>query len=344
MRSLRGEKMKTFGKILLGLLALFVVVTVGGWYALQRPDVPYEKLEAAYASPASQYMDLGDGLRVHYRDEGRRDGPVIVLVHGFSASLHTWEPWVQRLGADYRVISLDLPGHGLTRVGEGYQATIEGYAEIVERLTTRLGVERFVLAGNSMGGNVAWVYALKHPGRLDGLVLVNAAGWPTAMDTGEEPLVFKVLASPVGRTLLGRMDSTPMVRGGLRAAFEPTPDMASEAMVQRYVEMARAPGHRDIIFSIMRGAADRPIATNEKLAAIKTPTLILHGDTDKLIDVSAGRQFHEAIPGSTLIVYERVGHVPMEQIADRSAADLKAWPEARGSVFPHEGGGSGPNA
>lgn len=329
--------MKLFLKIVLGLLALIVLIAVIGWFALQRPDTPYEKLEADYASPASQYMQLPDGVRVHYRDEGNRDGPAIVLVHGFSASLHTWEPWVERLGDDYRVISLDLPGHGLTRAPEGYQASIEGYAEMVDRVTRQLGAERFVLAGNSMGGNVAWVYALRHPERLSGLVLVNAAGWPDASDSGEEPVVFKVLASPAGRALIGRMDSTNMVRGGLRAAFEPTPQMADDAMVQRYVQMARAPGHRDIIFSLMRGHADRPVATDEKLAAIETPTLVIHGDTDKLIDVEAGRQFAAAIPGSTLIVYEDVGHVPMEQVADRSAADLRAWLEANVSPSPASG-------
>lgn len=317
--------MKTFGKIVLGLLALIVVVLVVGWLALQRPDTPYEKLEATYASPASQYMDLGNGLRLHYRDEGNKAGPAIVLVHGFSASLHTWEPWVRRLSPDYRIISLDLPGHGLTRAPQGYQATIEGYADVVDQVTARLGAQKFVLAGNSMGGNVAWVYALAHPERLDGLVLVNAAGWPDASDTGEEPVVFKVLASPIGRALIGKMDSTNMVRGGLQAAFAPTPQMVDEAMVQRYVQMARAPGHRDIIFSIMRGHSDRPVATSEKLAAIKVPTLVMHGDTDKLIEVEAGRKFGAAIPGSTVIIYEKVGHVPMEQIADRSAADLRNW-------------------
>ncbi|HYG28309.1 MAG TPA: alpha/beta hydrolase [Caulobacteraceae bacterium] len=319
--------MKLFLKILLGLIAFVILLAVIGWFALQRPDTPYETLEAAYASPASQYMDLGDGLRVHYRDEGSRTGPVIVLVHGFSASLHTWEPWVQRLAPDYRVITLDLPGHGLTRAPEGYQASMDRYAEVVDQVTSRLGLQGFVLGGNSMGGHVSWLYALKHPEKLTALVLVNSAGWPDGAGDEEEPIVFKVLASPVGRALVGRMDSTQMIRGGLRAAFEPTPDMVDDAMLTRYVQMARAPGHRDIIFSLMTG--ERPLATPEKLAAIQVPTLILHGDTDKLIHVAAGRQFDAAIPDSTLIVYENVGHIPMEQIPDRSANDLQAWLDSK---------------
>jgi pimeloyl-ACP methyl ester carboxylesterase len=316
--------MKTFGKIVLWALAAIVVLLVVGWFALQRPDSSYADLEAKYANAQSEYMGLPGGIRAHYRDQGKADGPVLVMVHGFSASSDTWEPWVQRLGGDYRIITLDLPGHGLTRAPQGYAASMDAYADYVNAVTERLGVSKFTLIGNSMGGNMGWVYALKHPEDLDGLVLVDAAGWPQG-DNPDGPMVFKILANPVGRALIGKIDSTNMVRGGLRAAFEPTPDMATDAMVERYVQMARAPGHRDIILSLMTNRASRPEATPEKLAAIKTPTLIMHGDTDKLIPLADGKKFADAIPGSTLIVYEQTGHVPMEQIADKSAADLKQW-------------------
>ncbi len=84
-------------------------------------DIPYATLEAKYASPASQYADLPGGVRVHYRDEGPRQAArTLVLIHGFSASLHAWEPWVERLSKDYRVVTLDLPGHGLTRAPGDY--------------------------------------------------------------------------------------------------------------------------------------------------------------------------------------------------------------------------------
>jgi len=320
--------MKTFEKILLGLVAAVALLLVIGWFALQRPDTPYATLEGKYANAESRFMDLPGGVRAHYRDQGNPNGPVLVMVHGFSASLHTWEPWVQRLGGDYRIISLDLPGHGLTRAPEGYSATMDGYADYVDAVTEKLGVRRFTIIGNSMGGGVSWVYALKHPDKLDGLVLVDAAGWPQG-DNPDGPVVFKVLANPVGRALLGKLDATQMVRGGLRAAFEPTPDMADDAMVRRYVQMARAPGHRDVILSLMTNRASRPTATPEKLAGIKVPTLIMHGDTDKLIPVEDGKRFAAAIPGSTLIIYPQTGHVPMEQRADKSAADLKAWLETK---------------
>ncbi len=322
--------MKTLVRVLVGLGVLVAVVLVGGWLMLRRPDVPYATLEAKYANAASQYVTLSDGVRVHYRDQGKRDGPVLVMVHGFSANLETWEPWVQRLGSEYRIISLDLPGHGLTRAPEGYTLKRTGFVDIVDETTRKLGLTRFVLIGNSMGGGVTWNYALVHPDRVQGIVLVDAAGWPRdgeAKDDG--PVAFKILRNPVGRALVRDLDASAMTRAGLRDAFEPQPDLATPEMVTRYVEMARAPGHKDIILGLMSGFDPADAATKEKLAAIKVPTLVMHGDTDKLIPVDAAAKFGDAIPGSTVIIYEKTGHIPMEQVADKSAADLDAWLKAK---------------
>jgi pimeloyl-ACP methyl ester carboxylesterase len=322
--------MKTLVRVLVGLVVLVAVVLVGGWLMLRRPDVPYATLEAKYANAASQYVTLSDGVRVHYRDQGKRDGPVLVMVHGFSANLETWEPWVQRLGSEYRIISLDLPGHGLTRAPEGYTLKRTGFVDIVDETTRKLGLTRFVLIGNSMGGGVTWNYALVHPDRVQGIVLVDAAGWPRDGDAKDDgPVAFKILRNPVGRALVRDLDASAMTRAGLRDAFEPQPDLATPEMVARYVEMARAPGHKDIILGLMSGFDPADAATKEKLAAIKVPTLVMHGDTDKLIPVDAAAKFGDAIPGSTVIIYEKTGHIPMEQVADKSAADLDAWLKAK---------------
>lgn len=325
--------MRRLGKILLWVLVVLLALLVIGWFALRKPDISYEQLEAKYGNAESEYVDVGNGVRAHYRDQGNPAGPVLVMVHGFSASTDTWEPWAQRLGADYRIIAIDLPGHGLTRAPEGWSPTIEAFADHVNAVTAKLGVSKFVIIGNSMGGNTAWAYALKYPQTLDGLVLVDAGGW-IPQEERDTPLAFKILANPVGRALLGKLDSTPVVRSGLRDAFEPQPNLVDEAMVTRYVEMARAPGHRDIIMALMSDRGRYSIATKERLAAITTPTLIMHGDTDRLIPVGDAQKFADAIPGSTLIVYPQVGHVPMEAIADKSAADLKAWLEAKVYAAP----------
>ena len=328
--------MKTLGKVLIGIVVTLAVLLTAGWMAMRRPDLPWPTLQAKYANAASRYMDLPGGLKVHYRDQGRRDAPVIVMVHGFGASLQTWEPWVQRLGSHYRIITLDLPGFGLTSAPKGYTLTRTGFVDVVDGVTTRLGVTKFVLVGNSMGGGVAWNFALKHPDRLQGLVLVDAAGWPQQREDGRDgPFIFKVLRNPVGRFLIKDLDTTAMTRAGLRDAFAPTPGMVDEPMVTRYVELSRAPGHKDIIMGLMGGFDPADAATKDRLSKIAVPTLVMHGAADKLIPVSHARLFGDAIPGSTVIIYPAVGHVPMEQIADKSAADLDAWLKTR--VWPAPG-------
>jgi len=316
--------------IVLGGLAAIAILAVAGFVALQRPDIPFATLEARYANSASRFMDLPGGLRVHYRDQGNPKGPPIVMVHGFSASLHAWEPWVARLGRDYRIVTLDLPGHGLTRAPASYRTSMDGFAEVIDSLAQRLRLGRYVVVGNSMGGGAAWDLALGHPDHLRGLVLVDSVGWPMPGRNAGSPLIFKILAHPVGRALLRNLDTRPLAESGLKAAYVDR-SLVTPALVDRYVDLSRAPGHRDILLNGQdRGAAPVTAAT---FKAIRTPTLVMHGEADALIPVAAGRALAAAIPGARLITYAGVGHVPMEQIPDRSAEDLRAFMQS----LPAEG-------
>jgi pimeloyl-ACP methyl ester carboxylesterase len=315
----RAPLKRRLAAVALGLL------TLGG---CAEADLPWSTLEARYTNPASRFADLPEGLHVHYRDQGDPHARhTLVLVHGFAASLQAWEPWVDRLTPRYRVISLDLPGHGLTRAPAGYKGSIDGDVEIVDILTRRLGAPRFVLGGNSMGGGVAWAYALAHPERLDGLVLVDAAGWPEPRSArgGGSILVFRLLASPPGRWVLEHIDPTPLAKRGLRQAYV-DPVLVTPDLVHRYVDLARAPGHRAILLSL-DGRPGRK-TTPKTFADIHTPTLVMVGAADTVIPPEDSRQLAAAIPGARLVEYPGVGHVPMEQVPDRSAADVQAFIDA----------------
>ena len=305
------------------LIGLAAIIAVGGYFALKRDDIPYERLESQYGSPASQYVDLPGGVRMHFRDQGQ--GPVLLLIHGFSASLHTWEPWVDRLATgenrlgDYRVISIDLPGHGLTRAPAGYQASIEAYRDAVQAFVAARGLTSFALAGNSMGGNVAWEYALAHPEQVNALILVDASGWQdTRPEAAEEPLVFRLMRNRTLGSILLKLDSSRLVRQGLEAAFY-DPALVDEAMLDRYTRMGRAPGHREILLQMTLGFRARNFATAERLAPLSMPVLVMTGDTDRLVPPEHATQFHEAIAGSQLVVLEHTGHVPQEERPDESA-------------------------
>jgi pimeloyl-ACP methyl ester carboxylesterase len=349
-------------KFLGGLILVVVAVLVVGFLALRRGDIPIETLKQKYATPASRYMTMPDGVVVHYRDEGfvqasLYDGPAnwpptisgckgsadtacidrqraspraptLVMIHGFSASTRDWDQWIKILSPHYRIISIDLPGHGLTVAPAGYHASIDGYADLVDAVTAKLGAQKFVIIGNSMGGGVAWDFALRHPDRLDGLVLEDAVGWsqPKGRDGGNGPIIFKIMRSKLGLSILRQIDVKPLIGQGLRSAFVDK-SLVTPALIDRYADFARGPGHRDILMRIQQG--HRTPVTDASFAQIKVPTLIMHGRDDRLIPFSQGEAFARVIPGSTLIAYDGVGHVPMEQIPDKSAADLDGWLKAK---------------
>ncbi|MDP1625567.1 MAG: alpha/beta fold hydrolase [Parvibaculum sp.] len=184
-------------RILVGTLTLIVLAFVVIVISVMRFDVPREELIGKYAGGASQFVTLPSGASAHFRDEGNRDGPALVLVHGSNASLHTWEPWVAELGGTYRIISMDLPGHGLTGRVPGDDYSREGMAAFVHELADALGVTRFAIGGNSMGGGVSALYAMEHPERVSALILVDSAGVPVVRDDTDPPLAFRLARMPV---------------------------------------------------------------------------------------------------------------------------------------------------
>jgi pimeloyl-ACP methyl ester carboxylesterase len=312
-------------KWLFGILGLIVLLVVGAFFVLKRDDIPYATLAAKYENGASRYVDLPGGVHMHYRDEGATQAPggppvaTILLIHGFSASTYTWQAWTPKLGNLYRVVSIDLPGHGLTQAPAGYRASIENFRDAVYAFTQAQHLTRFAIAGNSMGGNVAWEYALAHPEQLDALILVDAAGWPHpsegALNTSP---MMQALRNPILGPIVRDLDNTRIFRQGLEAAFA-DPAKADEAMVTRYVEMSRAPGHRDILLQLQTNYAGRRKASDELLSQIHTPTLILWGRQDHLIPVADAERFHHAIPGSEVKIFDASGHVPEEEAPDQSA-------------------------
>lgn len=306
------------------ILTLAAVLSLGGC----AKDLPYADLKAKYATSASKFMTLPDGVGVHYRDQGKADGPPIVMVHGFSANLDAWEPWVGQLGSDYRIITLDLAAHGLTTVPAGYQVSTEGQVEIVDQLTRALKVDRFVMAGNSMGGGVSWNYALAHPERVRALILVDSVGLPPPPKAGQKqkgdgpPLVFMIMRSSMGRAILKQINPRPLAEKGLKQAYVDQ-SLVTPALVDRYADLALAPGHRELLMSSRPGP--RTPVTLETFKAITAPTLVMHGEADTVIPVEAGKALSAAIPGAKLILYPGVGHVPMEQIPEKSAQDVRVF-------------------
>lgn len=313
--------MTTLLKVLGIAVAVLAALLAAAWLALRGPEIPFSALEAKYAGIGSGHVDLPNGVRLHFEQSGPTSAPVVVLLHGYGDSFTTWERWAPILAAQNRVIAIDLPGHGLTRAPDGYTLSTAGLVETLDQFATRHGLERFALVGNSLGGDVAWDYALKHPARVSALVLVDAAGWPQK-PSGNPPLAFRILRYPIGRWLLAHIDNRPLIEQGVKAEVH-DPTVITTAFIDRWAELQRAPGHRAILMSLAPNAL--AVATAADLAMIRAPTLILHGADDPLISPDSGRAFAAAIPGATLTLYPDVGHLPQVEIPERSARDVAAF-------------------
>jgi pimeloyl-ACP methyl ester carboxylesterase len=312
--------MMRFLKWLVAILLLLVAAVFFWGYA---PDTDATAMKAKYGGGASQFAELQPGLNVHYRDEGKSDGRVMVLIHGSNASLHTWEPWVKILGKDYRIISMDLPGHGLTGVNPTGVYDNQSYVVVVDALLTRLGVTKAVIGGNSMGGGVSWMYALAHPEKTEALLLIDAGGQPQAKPD-ELPIGFRLMRTPVIKEAARLIAPRSIFESSIKNTMS-VQSKINDALIDRYWELNRYPGNREATMKRFSDPKGIGSGSKEKLAAIKVPVMIMWGEEDKLIPVSSARWFAGAIPGSKLVTYPKVGHIPMEEVPERSAADVKAW-------------------
>jgi len=299
-------------------VGVLLLLVVGALLSGVRRDIPAAELEQQYAQPPSRFLDV-DGLRVHYRDEGQ--GPVLVLLHGSNASLFTWEGWARALSGHFRVISLDLPGHGLTGPDPKGRYTATGMAGFLEAFRTRLGLERFHLAGNSMGGSVAWHYALLHPEQVERLILVDAAGYPR---NEPSPLVFRAISAPVVGELLSLVTPRWVVERNLQAVYA-DPGRVTEPLVTRYHALLLREGNRTATRERVRMGTDDGLW--KRLGEVRAPTLILWGEKDTWILSTYGQRFDQDIPDSRLIVYPDLGHVPMEEDPERTATDVRRFLE-----------------
>lgn len=316
--------MKPVGIVLGVIVGIVVLLIAAAWLKLRGPDIPYATLEAKYADGDSHFVDLPGGIHLHYQEFGAPVAgapalPLLVLLHGFGDSYTSWDGWVNELKGKFHLISVDFPGHGLTRAPAEYELGGAGLADLIDGLAAKLNLPKFALAGNSMGGGVAWEFAVRHPERLSALILVDAAGFPNDGPPPKVPLAFKILQYRLGRAFLRNIDNRPLIDEGLKTdVFDKR--VITTALVDRWAEFQRAPGHRAILMSFHPTLFGQASAT--VLRQISVPTLILHGENDPLIEPASARKFAAAIPEAKLIMYPQVGHLPQIEIPQRSAADV----------------------
>ena len=299
------------------LLAIAAIATLAAAY---EPGRSVDELRH-WQSAASRFVDV-DGMRVHYRREGTPGAPMLVLLHGTGASLHTWDGWVDALGDAYEIVRMDLPGFGLTGPHPRDDYRIASYLSFVEGVVDALGVQRFALAGNSLGGNIAWQFAATRPERVRALILIDPSGLPPAQPR-EPSLVFRLSGIPVLRNLLTWFAPRALYENSLLEVYADDSKVTPE-LVRRYRELSLREGNRE---AFVQRNLQWETASPEQLAGIVAPTLIQWGAQDAWIPVGDARRFADGIDGSIVVVYPDLGHVPMDEAPARTAADARAFLE-----------------
>ncbi|MEL7297507.1 MAG: alpha/beta hydrolase [Pseudomonadota bacterium] len=294
------------------MIAASIVVLIAYQPPLDRKDLQ------RYIAPTSEFLELG-GASVHYRREGNTDGPLLLLLHGTASSLHTWDGWVDALGDDYNIVRVDLPGFGLTGAREDRDYSAARYVQFVDQFAEALDIDDFALIGNSLGGNIAWQYALSHPGDLTALVLIDPSGFVD--ESKPPPLAFRLANTPLLHHVVPWFAPRSLYESSIYDVYGDD-SLVTEELIERYYQLSLYGGNRQAFVDKARQFSKTPV---ERLPEITTPTLILWGEEDTWIPVADATRFANAIPNSQVITYPGVGHVPMEEIPARTAADTEQF-------------------
>lgn len=305
--------MKT-GLLVVGGVLTAAIVATGIW--AWTPDRSRSELEAKYSDASTRYIEVG-GTSLRVRETGDANAPAVILLHGFGSSLETWEPWARALSKRYRVVRFDLPGSGLSEPDRSGRYSDARSLELIRLLMDRLGIEKAALIGNSIGGRIAWRFAVAFPPRVSKLVLISPDGFASpGFEYGKPPQVPAVL------NLMKYFLPRSLMRSNLAAAYG-DPSRLEPAVVDRYYDLLLAPGSRAAMISRMQQIMlEDPIPL---LRQIEIPTLLLWGRKDRLIPFSNSADYMRALPNATLVDFPDLGHVPHEEAPDEALKPLERF-------------------
>lgn len=305
--------MKYIKKLLILIVATIATLMIVLVILFGKRDIPLEELKAKYAQKPSKFISI-QGMDVHYRDEGnKQDSLPVVLLHGTSSSLHTYDEWVNTLSTSHRVIRMDLPAFGLTGPHPERDYSMEKYADFVRVFLDSLQVQQCILGGNSLGGNITWNFALKYPNRVNKLILIDASGYPTPPKS--VPIAFKLANTPVANQLLTYITPRFMAKASVENVYHDKTKV-TDKLVDRYFELTLRDGNRQGLVDRMTMLVDAE--AHKRISEITHPTLLLWGEKDDLVPVASAYRFQQDLPNDRLVILLDLGHVPMEEAPDRS--------------------------
>ena len=291
---------------------IFGIVLV--FWSLISPDIPLSELTKKYTNVNSKFVNI-QGMNIHYRDEG--EGPVYVLLHGTAASLHTWDKWTKELSKNFRVIRLDLPAYGLTGPHPLKKYQLDDYRIFLEEFFNKLELNEFMIAGNSLGGAIAWYYSSFHQDQVSQLHLLNPGGFSTK----DKPLVIKLAKIPGLNKILRYVTPRSFIKMNLKEVYYDESKLTNEK-IETYRDLILRENNRQ---SFIDRAYIKAKDHTNRLKLIYTPTLILWGKQDAWIPAYNAKLFDELLPNSEIVIMDKTGHIPMEERPIKSLEIVKKF-------------------
>ena len=288
---------------------------------LGMTSVPRDELKRRYTEAGSRFVQIM-GADVHYIDEGTGDS-TIVMIHGFASSLHTWNDVASVMAREHRVIRLDLPPFGVTgplrnAAGEIETMNLPAYRRFFGTFMQALGIARATLVGNSLGGLLAWDYAVRHRDAVERLVLIDAAGFPMKL-----PIYIGLFNHAPVRMSAPWWLPEAIIKSAVRNVYG-DPRKITPGVLRRYVEFFHGEGTREAIGKMVPTLDFADLDTSV-LDSLDAPTLVLWGAKDRWIPPAHAAEFTRRIPGARSVMYDDLGHIPMEEAPQRVLQDLREF-------------------
>lgn len=303
---------------ILGLVAIIFFVIVG-WTTTTYPQVGHLIYQHGLPLEASMYglektkVDIGEQALTLY-DNNNEGKSVIVMLHGYTADKNVWVRFAKHFTDNYHVIIPDLAGHGETPFDKNWDYSIPAQTERVIALLDKLGIEKAHVIGNSMGGFISATFAIKYPKRTLSSGLVDPAGVTSPIHSDMEKMLnddtnpFQVMNDKGFENFYAMtMEKPPYA-----------PQIVLDAVSEVYQE------RRDRYALIFDHFYNNDMLDNE-LANIKVPTLLMWGENDRLLHVSAVNVWQAGVEDIEVITWPDIGHMPMVEIPKLAAQRYQAF-------------------
>ena len=291
---------------------ILILATLVGCSTLSEPETLPKTGESFYEH---------DGMKIHFKDAGK--GRPFILIHGFGASMDTWRYLEGALKSEYRLVFLDLKGHGYSDRSRDGRYSLENQAEIVLGLMEHLRLSEAVLVGHSLGSTIALLVALKaqkiSPDKVSGIVLLTGS-----VDPEDLPLFLRLLRFPIFGWLTMKLTTASFrTRLVLKKAFHDD-EKVTDSLVELYSKYQRIPGTDYALLKTAEQMIPQDASQlRQELRMLQIPVRNIAGEHDEIISRASAEEVCRVLPRCSLVVLEGVGHVPHEEAPQKIVSVLK---------------------